>query len=315
MSYTPMPPPLGSEEEIQNTVQEWEAKYSNVDRTTRMLQTLRETHETGVDSLVKLGVQGEQMNRIEKLALENEHDIENVKYRHSANEKIYKNREERRLREEEEKRIKDIKEMNENQNNPFTEGAANNNNSPDNMGARPRTRKAEPEESGGLSSRLWGPSTDHSGKAEASMVNMRPMNTPNENDLQDNVYIQKAHWLKTEDEQLDEMGLILGELKNIAIAQHTEVQQQSLKMDDIGASFERGSDFNLKRKSSKQVAKEKKKAEKEEQKKAKEEIKKQKNLNIKVEKEIGHKAITKEQLTKGPKPNEVGNPFLQSSST
>eukprot|EP01133_Synstelium_polycarpum_P012116 gene12116-14174_t len=193
-------------------------------------------------------------------------------------------------------------------NNPFVEGQ-----SPSN----PRRRE---EGSTGLSSRLFKHSSNSSGDIDRAIGQSQPITMTNELDMQENIFIQNAQWIKQEDRNLEEMGYILGDLKNIAIATHTEVQSQSQKMDEIGASMERGSDFNLKKKSARQIKKEQKKAEKDEKERIKKEVLTKQDLDRRVETNLGYKSLDKDKVLNGPSgspggsaaihmPGAVGNPF------
>ncbi|GAM28672.1 hypothetical protein SAMD00019534_118480, partial [Acytostelium subglobosum LB1] len=311
---------LYSEESIKSDLLEWEAKYSSTDRTAKMLAQLQETHSTGVDTLMKLGEQGEQMDRVERLTNEQEqhvkglgkykkfhkymkklskkdkykeekpkakeihHELNVVEARHHANDVIMKKREQDRLLEMEQKKA---------------------------LYNTPNLEKTDDRQ--GISSKLWRKSSDIKQQAEQSMERSKPIEQQNEEDLRDNVYIKNANWIKVEDEHLDQMNLILADMKNVAIATHTEVQRQSIKLDDIDQSMDRGNHFELRRKSSRQVEREKKKGIKEEEKRIDDANRKKAIVDAKVEKEIGHKPLYKSKYL-GRHEKESGNtsvnPFL-----
>ncbi|EGG14634.1 culmination specific protein 37D [Cavenderia fasciculata] len=337
------------EQEIQQRLDEWESKYNNTERTGKMLETLRETHGKGVDTLMKLGSQTEQLNNISKLSAEQEeqvkglgkykrfnkymlrgkkkqkekepkpkeihHEVNYVKSRHDANGKIYQKRENDKLNHD--------ASVNGSYVYSPTTSSVSNGMVPvgDSPQQQPRVKKEiNDEEGGGLSKKMW---NRYGSETEKSMANAKEISMVTEYDIADNEFIKRAEWIKREDEHLEEMGFILQDLKNIAISTHSEVQGQGRKMDEIIGSVDRGSDFSLKRKSPKKAEKERKKAEKLEEKKKKEEEKTKRESDKKMEKELGKgsngKALYKskydDQLREVPNTQSVdqsksGNPFL-----
>ncbi|KAF2069546.1 hypothetical protein CYY_009137 [Polysphondylium violaceum] len=304
-----MSTPEEQEQEVQMKLAEWEQEYGGLDRTSRMLEQLRETHSTGVDTLMKLGAQGEQMNRLSKLTDEQEayvsklgkykkfnkymkrltkkekelppkqkeihHEVNRLKVKHEVDVKIFQKREndvkEKRERELEEQ----LRKQREAGNNPFSD---------------PLEDEEEKFSKKSLS-RLW-KDDDPLSKEKKNQLNYAiqnqatPIDRLNEEDIKDNIFIKNATWIKQQDAQLDEMSDILGDLKNITIATHTELKTQNIKLDEIDYKMEKGSDFSLRRKSKRQIDKEEKKKEKEEKDRMKKEQKAKESIDKRVKKEL-----------------------------
>eukprot|EP01132_Coremiostelium_polycephalum_P005597 gene5597-6965_t len=293
---------MTQEQEIEERLREWEGKYSNTSRTARMLEDLRDTHATAVDTLMNLGSQGEQLNAIAKGTQEQEEqvkklgkyrrlekymrragkkikdddkpkpkhvnqDVNRIKAQHEADVKIYN-------RKQEEKRLEQERKQHE------IMMAHNNNNNNNGIGSD--------------SSDKNNPFLTTKGKSKTEYLNNIETRTfqsdnVNEEDLKDNVFIQRANWIKVENQHLDEMSDILQDLKQIGLATQTEVQSQGLKMDDISLSMDRGSDFSLKKKSKKKLEKEQKKKLKEEQKRIKKESQTKEEIEKRVDQEFNSK--------------------------
>ncbi|KAM9962886.1 hypothetical protein ACTFIW_006107 [Dictyostelium discoideum] len=332
------------EQEISERVQEYEDKYGSLDRTSRMLEQLRDSHATGVDNLMKLGQQSEQMNRVEKLTNEQEqmvkglgkykkfnkymkrfskkdkeekpkpnknqeihNEVKRLKIKNEVDVKIYN----KRQNDEKEKREKRLDEYNQKlredqaAGNPFSENADNTTTTTTTTTTTSSTsiRKTSPKQTNGMTedemfekkglSKLWNKDNDPLSKNDKIQINdaietqALPMNRLSDECMKDNVIVQRSTWIKKQDAQLDEMQDILSDLKNISLATQTEVQTQSLKLDDIGASMDRGSDFSLKKKSKRSIEKEQKKKEKEEKEKIKKEEKTKQDIDKQVKKDFG----------------------------
>ncbi|KYQ90686.1 culmination specific protein 37D [Tieghemostelium lacteum] len=292
---------MSQQEDFENQLLEMEREYGGTERTSRMLEQLREAHGTGVDTLVKLGTQTEQLTNIAKLSQEQEsyvsglgkykkfnkymkrwkkgeeptpqpkevhHEVNRIKVKHVQDVKIYNNKQAERERLEREAVEKRQKELEDQKNNPFQEDE-------------------ESRFSKGLS-RIWKNDALSSGTKQelnyAADNHSSPITRQSEidQDIQNNSFIKRSKWLEVQDQQLDEMSDILNELKNISVATHSELKVQSLKLDDISASVDKGSDFSLKRKSQKQMDKEKKKQAEAEKKRLEKEEKTRKDIDKKL---------------------------------
>ncbi|KAK5583098.1 hypothetical protein RB653_004688 [Dictyostelium firmibasis] len=332
------------EQEISERVQEYEDKYGSLDRTTRMLEQLRDSHATGVDNLMKLGQHSEQMNRVEKLTNEQEqmvkglgkykkfnkymkrfskkdkeddkakpnknqeihNEVKRLKIKNEVDVKIFN----KRQNDEKEKREKRLEEYNQKlredqaAGNPFAENGDNTTTTTTTTTTSSNSvRKTSPKQTNGMTedemfekkglSKLWSKESDPLSKNEKNQINYAienqamPMNRLSDECMKDNVIIQRSTWIKKQDVQLDEMQDILTDLKNISLATQTEVQTQSLKLDEIGASMDRGSDFSLKKKSKRSIEKEQKKKEKQEKDKIKKEEKTKQEIDKQVKKDYG----------------------------
>jgi len=307
-----MSTPEETEQEVQMKLAEWEEEYGGLDRTSRMLEQLRETHTTGVDTLMKLGAQGEQMNRLTKLTDEQEayvsklgkykkfnkymkrltkkekelppkqkeihHEVNRLKVKHDVDVKIFQKREadakDKRERELEEQ----LRKQREAATNPFSD---------------PLEEDEDEKFKKKSISRLWKDEGDGLSQEKKNQLNYAiqnqaaPIDRLNEEDIKDNIFIKNATWIKQQDAQLDEMSDILSDLKNITVATHTELKTQSIKLDEIDYKMEKGSDFSLRRKSKRQIDKEEKKKEKEEKERLKKEQKAKDSIDKRVKKELG----------------------------
>ncbi|EGC32523.1 hypothetical protein DICPUDRAFT_98856 [Dictyostelium purpureum] len=307
-SFTPE-----DEQEINDRVEEWEKKYGSLDRTTRMLEQLRESHSTGVDNLCKLGQQGEQMNRVNKLTEEQETYIKGLgkykkfnKYmkRFSKKDKNEKNEgEDRKNQELHNERQNDEKEKRERlaqehlqkqkedqeSGNPFSNTTTTSTTTPKSPKEQYMNEEERFEKKG--LSRLW--KNDPLNDKDKTQINYAmenqavPIHRLSDEGVKDNVFVQRSTWIKKQDAQLDEMQDILSDLKNIGMATQTELQTQSLKLDDIGQSMDKGSDFSLRKKSKRKIEKEQKKKEKAEKEKTKKEEKTRQDIDKKIKEENG----------------------------
>ncbi|GAM26633.1 hypothetical protein SAMD00019534_098080 [Acytostelium subglobosum LB1] len=216
------------EKSDEKQLKEWEKDYSNVDKTKKMVKTLKETQGIGEDNLNKLNEQSEQLNRINKLTEEQE-ELSKEMSKFKKFQKYLgfiggasptKKERDPKVEEIKSRYNKDENKLNNQQQHPI--GAT-----------------SQPGDDGAV----W----------------------KNEADIKDNIYIQNAQWIKEEDKNLDDMNVLLGDLKNIAIATKNEVGRQGTKMDAINDSMVRGNDFNLKKDSTpdSRLKKEKDKKEKE----------------------------------------------------